>query len=60
MAKGILFSRICAEQQAASRVPDLRDLLFWAPRYNSAGKEKKEFSFYTPYAREIPGSWWQG
>ncbi|HZE84214.1 MAG TPA: hypothetical protein VE035_07880 [Puia sp.] len=42
------------EQQAASRVPDLRDLLFWVPDIHTAGKEKKEFSFYTS---DMPGKY---
>ncbi|WPU98450.1 hypothetical protein SNE26_20710 [Mucilaginibacter sp. cycad4] len=35
------------EQTAKSRVPDFRNLLFWAPDINTSAPGKKQLSFYT-------------
>jgi hypothetical protein len=42
------------DQQTASRIPDFRDLLFWAPDIHTGEKAKKEFSFYTS---DLPGQY---
>ena len=42
------------EQQAASRQPDFRELLYWSPDIHTDGRSKQEFDFYTS---DIPGKY---
>jgi hypothetical protein len=42
------------DRQVASRMPDFRNLLFWAPDIHTAGQGKKDCSFYTS---DLPGKY---
>jgi hypothetical protein len=42
------------ERQAASRLPDFRNLLYWSPGIHMDGQGKKELSFYTS---DVPGKY---
>jgi hypothetical protein len=42
------------DAQAASRLPDYRNLLFWSPDIHTFGQEKGQCSFYTS---DLPGSY---
>lgn len=42
------------EQQAASRQPDFRELLYWSPDIHTDGRSKQDYSFYTS---DIPGKY---
>jgi len=35
------------KEQAESRIPDFRNLLYWSPNLKMDGKRKNQFSFYT-------------
>jgi hypothetical protein len=41
-------------QEAASRLPDFRDLLWWGQNIHLVGGEKKEYDFYTA---DLPGKY---
>ncbi|MHA4807134.1 hypothetical protein ACX0G9_03460 [Flavitalea flava] len=42
------------DQDAASRVPDFRNLLFWSPDIHTDNQGKKDYSFYTS---DLPGKY---
>lgn len=42
------------DQQAASRLPDYRNLLYWSADIHTDGQGKKEYSFYTS---DLPGKY---